>query len=82
MISFAVESSVAASRPWPDVTGESLTRGFEDDSLPSGRAAEVMPRSADLDLGEADDRGAEPMTWVIDCLSSLAYGWSSRATSL
>ena len=81
MISRAVASSVAASSPGLTGPARASPDGLKTIRFQRGDPVEATPASADLDLGEADDR-APPISWVIDCLSSLAYGWSSRATSL
>src|SRR3954452_4016387 len=56
MISFAVVSRVAASRPWPDSPASASPDGLKTIRFHRGNSTDDIRRSADLDLSEADDR--------------------------
>ena len=86
MMSCAVASSVGPSMPRPPGPASA-----SPDGLKTMRRQRGMIRSP----SDAADIGgqpisiwansvivAEPISWAMDCLSSLAYGWSSRATVL
>src|SRR3954452_19342835 len=56
MISFAVVSRVAASRPCPNSPASASPDGLKTIRFHRGNSSEDTGRSADLDLGEANDR--------------------------
>ncbi len=69
------------------IPGQRLTRRLEDDAAVQ-RGAMASPldverqRTQPISTWAKLTISAPPSTWLTDCLSSLAYGWSSSATSL